>query len=73
MREYSIILAADLPTPEDVYAVVKQVGTIVDGIKLAAATLLQSGTRVIAEIREMVGDRPILLDLKIADIGFYSR
>jgi orotidine-5'-phosphate decarboxylase len=73
MREYSIILAADLPTPEDVYAVVKQVGTIVDGIKLAAATLLQGGTRVIAEIREMVGDRPILLDLKIADIGFYSR
>jgi orotidine-5'-phosphate decarboxylase len=73
MREYSIILAADLPTPEDVVTVVRQVGTIVDGVKLAAATLLQSGTRIIAEIREMVGDRPILLDLKIADIGFYSR
>ncbi|MBM4327192.1 MAG: orotidine 5'-phosphate decarboxylase [Deltaproteobacteria bacterium] len=72
MREYAIILAADLPTPEDVFTVVREVGTIVDGIKVGAATLLQKGARAIAEIREIVGDRPILIDLKIADIGFYS-
>ena len=33
MREYSIILAADLPSSAEVLAIVRQVGLIVDGIK----------------------------------------
>jgi len=70
MRDYAIILAADLPTPQEVISVVKAVGKIVDGIKIAEATLLQAGVSIIERVRELVDGRPILLDLKIADIGF---
>ena len=65
-----MILAADLPTSDEVIAVVKQVGNIVDGIKIAVATLLESGTAILGTIRDQIGDRPLLVDLKIADIGF---
>jgi orotidine-5'-phosphate decarboxylase len=70
MRKYSIVLAADLPTPADTLTVVKQVGTIVDGIKIGEATLLQAGVDILKRIRELIEDRPLLVDLKIADIGF---
>jgi hypothetical protein len=33
MKDYAIILAADLPHPDQVLAIVKRVGNIVDGIK----------------------------------------
>jgi orotidine-5'-phosphate decarboxylase len=70
MRDYAIILAADLPTPQEVVSVVKAVGKIVDGIKIAEATLLQCGVSIINQCRDVVEGRPILIDLKIADIGF---
>jgi orotidine 5'-phosphate decarboxylase subfamily 1 len=70
MKDYAVILAADLPTSDEVVAVVKQVGKIVDGIKIAVATLLESGTAILGTIRDQIGDRPLLVDLKIADIGF---
>jgi orotidine 5'-phosphate decarboxylase subfamily 1 len=70
MRDYAIVLAADLPTPQEVVSVVREVGKIVDGIKIAEATLLQSGIAVIRQVRDLIEDRPILIDLKVADIGF---
>ncbi len=72
MRDYSIILAADLPFPQDVLSIVGKVKGIVDGIKLAAATVLEAGKSFIAQVRDLAPDRPILIDLKIADIGFIS-
>jgi orotidine-5'-phosphate decarboxylase len=72
MRDYSIVLAADLPSPEEVLSVIKKVGIIVDGVKLAVATLLEAGTDIIKRTRDLTEDRPILADLKIADIGFQS-
>ncbi len=70
MRDYAIILAADLPTPSDVLSVVKNVAGVIDGVKVAAATVLESGLSILREIREILGDKPLFLDLKIADIGF---
>ncbi len=72
MRDYAIILAADLPTSDEVAVVVKQVGRIVDGIKIGVATLLESGVDIVTRIRDEIGNRPLLVDLKIADIGFRS-
>ena len=51
MREYAIILAADVPDARDVISLIRDVGDIVDGIKVAAATLLQSGTDILRRIR----------------------
>jgi orotidine 5'-phosphate decarboxylase subfamily 1 len=73
MREYAIILAADVPDARDVISLIREVGGIVDGIKVAAATLLQSGTDILRRIREIVEGKPILVDLKIADIGFRGK
>ncbi|MDQ7784425.1 MAG: orotidine 5'-phosphate decarboxylase / HUMPS family protein [Desulfomonilaceae bacterium] len=70
MRDYAIILAADLTTAEEVVQVVKQVGRVVDGIKIGVTTLLESGVGILGRIRDAIDDRPLLVDLKIADIGF---
>jgi orotidine 5'-phosphate decarboxylase subfamily 1 len=73
MKDYAIILAADLPSSEEVFSVVKKVRSIVDGVKLAAATLVESGAEIIRRTRDIIGDKPLLVDLKIADIGFFSQ
>jgi orotidine 5'-phosphate decarboxylase subfamily 1 len=70
MRKHAIVLAADLPTPAETLTAIKEVGTIVDGIKIGEATLLQAGVDILKRIRDMIEDRPLLVDLKIADIGF---
>jgi orotidine 5'-phosphate decarboxylase subfamily 1 len=72
MRDYAIVLAADLPTPDEVLALVKRVGGIVDGIKIGEATLLESGKEVLSRIRDVIHEKPLLVDLKIADIGFLN-
>jgi len=70
MKPYAIILAADLPSAEQVLSVVKQVGTAVDGVKIGVATTLESGRGILPKVRDLIEDRPLLMDLKIADIGF---
>ncbi len=72
MRNYAIILAADLPTADEVLSAVKQVGTIVDGIKVGVATLLEAGKDILGRIRDVMHDGPLLVDLKVADIGFLA-
>ncbi len=73
MRDYAIILAADLSTPSEVISVVRRVADHLDGIKVAAATVLQSGLSILQQIRDIIRDKPLLLDLKIADIGFQAQ
>ncbi len=70
MREYGIILAADLPSADAVVAMVGRVGKIVDGCKIGVATLLESGVGILGRVRDLIEDRPLLVDLKVADIGF---
>jgi orotidine 5'-phosphate decarboxylase subfamily 1 len=72
MRDYAIVLAADLPHPDQVLALVKRVGGIVDGIKIGEATLLESGKGILSRICDIIHDKPLLVDLKIADIGFLN-
>lgn len=72
MKEYAIVLAADLPTPDEVLSVVNDVASVVDGIKVGVTTLLQAGTGFLGRVRQLIGDKPLLVDLKIADIGFLA-
>jgi len=72
MRNYAVILSADLPTGEEVVSVVKEVGKIVDGVKVGEATLLESGKEILHRVRDLIEDKPLLVDLKIADIGFLA-
>ena len=73
MKDYAVILAADLPSPEEVLSVVTKVGPVVDGIKVAAATIVQSGAGIIGKIRDLIEDKQLMVDLKVADIGFLSQ
>jgi len=50
--------------------VVRRVAPVIEGVKIAAATVLESGVGIISRIRDLTGDKPVLVDLKIADIGF---
>lgn len=70
MRNFALIVAVDLPDPRQVLDVVKTVGPIVDGVKVSPVTLIQAGLDILGRIREIIGDKPILVDLKVADIGF---
>jgi orotidine 5'-phosphate decarboxylase subfamily 1 len=72
MKDYSIILAADLPSPAEVLSVIERTAAVVDGVKLGVATLLEAGTDIIKRTRDLTEGRPLLADLKIADIGFRS-
>jgi len=70
MRNYSVVLAADLPTPEETIRLVGQVASIVDGVKIGVATLMEAGVDLLKRIRDILEDKPLLVDLKVADIGF---
>lgn len=70
MRNYAIVLAADLPTADEVLSVVKEVGTIVDAVKVGEATVLEASKGILGRIRDVIQDAPLLVDLKVADIGF---
>lgn len=70
MRHYAIVLAADLPTADEVLSIVKEVGTIVDAVKVGEATVLEAGKDILGRIRDVIQDAPLLVDLKVADIGF---
>ena len=72
MKDYALVLAADLPSSEQVLNIVRQVGRIVDGVKIGVTTLLETGTGILGQIRDIIDDRPLLVDLKIADIGFLA-
>lgn len=72
MRDYSIVLAGDLATSQEVVDVAKTVAAGIDGFKVGVATLLESGTDILKRIRDVIGPKPLLVDLKIADIGFFS-
>jgi orotidine 5'-phosphate decarboxylase subfamily 1 len=72
MRDYAIIVAADLPNAAEVLSVVTQVGAIVDGVKIGVPTLLEAGVGILGRIRDLIDDKPLLVDLKIADIGFLT-
>lgn len=72
MRDYAIILAADLPTSREVVDVARTVADSIDGFKVGVATLLESGTDILKRIHDEIGPKPLLVDLKIADIGFFS-
>jgi orotidine-5'-phosphate decarboxylase len=69
MRPYGLVLAADLACPEDNLDLASKVGKVVDGVKLCVSTLLLGGLATVKRIRDMTDGRPVLLDLKVADIG----
>lgn len=72
MKEYAIIFAADLPDTQSLLDSIRSVANIVDGVKIGVPTIIQEGAAIIERINELVGNKPILIDLKIADIGFKS-
>jgi orotidine 5'-phosphate decarboxylase subfamily 1 len=72
MKKFAIILAADMPTPGLVLDICGKVGPIVDGIKIGMGTVLEAGKTILQKTRDKIQDKPLLLDLKIADIGFFS-
>lgn len=70
MRDYAIIVAADLPNVTAVISVVKEIASTVDGVKIGVPTLMEAGVGILGKIRDLIPDKPLLVDLKIADIGF---
>lgn len=72
MREYAVIVAADMPSPEATLGLVQKVASKVDGVKIGVATVLVAGASILKRIAAEIEGKPLLLDLKIADIGFKS-
>lgn len=72
MKEYAVIAALDLETSNSVLGIVSKIAGIVDGVKIGVPTLLESGTGILSKVRDLMDDQLLLVDLKIADIGFRS-
>lgn len=72
MKEYAVIVALDLETSDSVLDIVSKIAGIVDGVKIGVPTLLETGTAILSKVRDILDDKPLLVDLKIADIGFRS-
>ncbi len=72
MKEFAIIASLDLDTSASVLEIAAKIARTVDGIKIGVPTLLESGTGIVARVRELLDEKPLLVDLKIADIGFRS-
>ncbi len=72
MKRYAIIFAADLPDAQSLLNSVKAVANIVDGVKIGVPSIIKEGATIIERINELIENKPILIDLKIADIGFKS-
>ncbi len=73
MRDYSIILSADLASSDQILSLVSDVGSDIDGLKIGVPTLLESGVNILPKLSDLMGNKPLLIDLKVADIGFNSR
>jgi|GEM_PF-418965 len=72
MKKFAIIASLDLETSNSVIDVSSKIAPIIDGIKIGVPTLLESGKEILLRVREILGEKPLLVDLKIADIGFKS-
>lgn len=72
MKDFAIIASLDLDTADAFVFDVASKSPSVDGIKIGVPTLLERGVEFLQTIRILFDDKPILVDLKIADIGFRS-
>ncbi len=72
MKKFAVIASLDLETSDSVINVCSKIASIIDGIKIGVPTLLESGKEILPRVCEILGDKPLLVDLKIADIGFKS-
>ena len=72
MKKFAVIASLDLETSDSVINVCSKIAPIIDGIKIGVPTLLESGKEILPRVCEILGDKPLLVDLKIADIGFKS-
>ncbi|MGC8660292.1 MAG: orotidine 5'-phosphate decarboxylase / HUMPS family protein [Desulfomonilaceae bacterium] len=73
MKQFAVIASLDLEGSDHVLDVASKIAGTVDGIKIGIPTILESGTVILGEIRKLLEDKPLLVDLKIADIGFRSK
>jgi len=72
MKDFAIIASLDLDTAKDVLSVTSKIAPNVEGVKIGVPTLLERGVGFLQEIRSFLDSKPLLVDLKIADIGFRS-
>lgn len=72
LKDFAIIASIDLDRADDVFDVASKIAPKIDGIKIGVPTLLERGVKFLQKIRALLEDKPILVDLKIADIGFRS-
>lgn len=73
MKDYAIILAADVPSPDQVFSLVQEVAPWIDGLKIGVPTLLEAGVDILGKLSDLIEGKPLLVDLKVADIGFNSK
>ncbi len=70
-RENGIILALDVDTKEKALEICGEAADFVDAIKVGYPLILNTGLDVIGELGQF--KRPIIADLKVADIPFVSK
>ncbi len=70
-RENGIILALDMETREKALEICRETSDFVDAIKVGYPLILNTDPAVIGELKQF--KKPIITDLKVADIPFVSK
>lgn len=70
MMDYALILANDLTDPEDMLRVCGEAAPYLDGVKIGVTSSMVPGTEIFRRVKDIIGDKPVLADYKVADISF---
>ena len=67
-----IIFAADISNKKQLLNTIEQVSQFIEGVKIGTTVLFEHGWRILRNIKT-VTDKPIIVDLKIMDIPYFTK
>jgi len=73
MKDYAVVLANDLTEPEKMLDVLKKAAPYLDAVKIGITSSMKPGTGIFAKAKEIMLDKPVLADYKIADVGVLNK
>ena len=72
MNPYSIILSTDISDDAKLLEIIKLTKPYIDGVKIHLSSLIFYGYPLLNSLAKLIGDKTLVLDLKIGDIGFIN-
>ena len=74
MKPYALILANDHIDPTPMLGAIEETRDYIDAVKVGITSTMAPGIRIIEKARRLLGDdKELIVDFKVADIGFKNK